>query len=123
MTAMKNERYNPIILLLFFLILTPSARAGLFPNAFKDVTKSIHATSKLVDEQSRIAKTEVKNQDDPKKVQAAATAAIESNRATVHQALDEQKAKIDAANAKLDTREKLFSASMVGLFISNGLTV
>jgi hypothetical protein len=114
----------PLLILLFLIFTNFSvAEASWMSKSFENVNKPLTNASAWVGKQSGIAKEQVKKENDPAKIKETATAAIEANSQTTQKALAEQKALIDDANAKLDVREKLFSASMIGLIISNGLTV
>jgi hypothetical protein len=106
------------------LVTTPSLCAGSWlSKPFKDVNMPLTKASSWVSKQSGIAKQEIKTEDEPAKIRETATSAIDAANETVQKALADQKRLIDDANAKLDTREKIFSASVVGLFFSNGLTI
>lgn len=120
---MNIHKCNLCLLPLLFLLVVSSAHAGFFPSAFKDVNKSIEMASTRVKMQTVTAKNDLKNQDDPKKVQETATVAIDNANTTAQEAFAEQKTLVEAANAKVQTRESVFSASLIGLFISNGLTI
>ncbi len=102
---------------------TSLCQAGWLSEPFKEVNKPINKAGNWVSKQAGVVKEQIKAQQDPAKIRETANAAVDAANDTTQKALSEQKALIDAANAKLETREKIFSASMVGLFVSNGLTI
>jgi hypothetical protein len=117
---------KPHTLLICSLLVVANLRtchASWLTKPLNDVNKPLTKASTWVSQRTGIAKQEIRTEGDPTKIRETATSAIDAANAATQKALADQKARIDDANAELDMREKIFSGSVIGLFVSNGLTI